>query len=195
MIEINLLQGITDNPEYKAFKFPGGEIHLLFKQNFSEIEGDFYIKCRLNNSDDFMFLLLAVETLKKDWPEKYVSVYIPYMLYQQADRDFSIGEVFSLAVIVKLLAAIPVDHYIIFDPHSENTAGMIKVAGKKVTVIDNSEYIKQVVAELPSHLILLSPDSGAYKKIYKLADKIKFKGEVVAANKSRSISTGNIDSI
>lgn len=195
MITLNLTQGLTDNDQYKAFKFPGGEIHLKFKSTPEWQDAEFKIITRLNTSDDIIFLILAVDTLKKDWSDNKLSVYIPYMPYQQADRDFSVGECFSLATIVNLLCAIPVDFYTIYDPHSDVSAGFFRMANKNIKVIDNSEYIKSVVASLSPNLTLLSPDAGAYKKIYKLADKIQFKGEVASANKSRSISTGNIDSL
>lgn len=191
MISIKLVNGITDNAQYKAFKFPGGEIHLKFKQDFSETERDFLIDTRLNSSDDIMLLIIAIDVLKKDWPDKKIHVYIPYMPYQQADRDFSVGECFSLKTITTLLNSMPVESYKVYDPHSDVTPALLK----NCRVVDNSNYIKTVVESLEPNLVLLSPDAGAYKKIYKLAEKIKFSGEVASANKSRSISTGNIDSI
>lgn len=191
MISIKLVNGITDNAQYKAFKFPGGEIHLKFKQDFSETERDFLIDTRLNSSDDIMLLIIAIDVLKKDWQDKKIHVYIPYMPYQQADRDFSAGECFSLRTITTLLNSMPVESYKVYDPHSDVTPALLK----NCRVVDNSSYIKTVVESLDPNLVLLSPDAGAYKKIYKLAEKIKFSGEVASANKSRSISTGNIDSI
>lgn len=204
MIKIDLTKGLSDNAQYKAFKFPGGEIHVKFKDAFVNMANtlavspneSFQIVTRLNTSDDILFLVIAVDTLKKDWPTINVEVVIPYMPYQQADRDFSVGESFSLVSIVRILCSIPVDKYTLYDPHSDQSAGFFRFGDKKVEVIDNSAYIQQVILKLNDpNLILLSPDAGAYKKIFKLADKIQFKGEVASANKSRSISSGNIDSI
>jgi len=194
MLTIKLTNGITDNDQYKAFKFPGGEIHIKFKIDFSSKDyeyDDFYIITRLNSSDDIMLLVLTVDTLKKDWPDRKINVFIPYMPYMQADRDFSTGECFSLKTITNIFNALPVDRYTLYDPHSEVSPGLLK----NCRVVDNSSYISSVMLSLPENVVLLSPDAGAYKKIYKLADKIKFKGEVASANKSRSISSGNIDSI
>ncbi len=197
MIILDLTKGVSETDQYKAFKFPGGEIHLKFKIDFSEMESNFLINTRLNSSDDIIFLMIAVDTLKKDWPEKRIDVYIPYVPYQQADRDFSVGECFSLVTVANMLCSISVDVYHIYDPHSDQSAGFLKMGGKKVHVIDNSGFINWIVNDpLPiKNLVMLSPDAGAYKKIYKLAEKINFQGEVASANKSRSISTGNIDSI
>jgi ribose-phosphate pyrophosphokinase len=188
---LNLTHGLTDNEQYKAFKFPGGEIHLKFKMDYLFNDGDITIQTRLNSSDDLILLILAIETIAKDWPNRKITVFIPYMPYQQADRDFSVGECFSLKTITTILNSLPVEQYVVYDAHSDVTPALLK----KCKVIDNSTYIKHVVSTLPENVILLSPDAGAYKKIYKLAEKINFKGEVASANKSRSISTGNIDSI
>ena len=40
--------------------------------------------------------------------------------------------------------------------------------------------------------VWLSPDSGAYKKIFKLAEKIGFKGEILCCQKNRDIKTGEV---
>jgi ribose-phosphate pyrophosphokinase len=71
-------------------------------------------------------------------------------------------------------------------------------------VLDNSTYVKDILIHLnkdnegdtlKESLVLISPDAGAYKKIGKLCSKLGWEGELVAANKYRSISTGNIESL
>lgn len=199
---LDLTKGITETTAYKAWKFPGGEIHFKFSDEFLRWLNNhrtLEIQTRINNSDDFLFLLLVIDTLKKDYQNHTVDVFIPYMLYQQADRDFSVGECFSLRTVSRILNSIGVNSYTIYDPHSDVTPALLQ----NCKVVDNSEYIRWVLEQLPSlgkysngfNVVLLSPDAGAYKKIYKLANKIQFKGEVASANKSRSISTGNIDSL
>jgi len=199
---LDLTKGVTETTAYKAWKFPGGEIHFKFSDEFIRwlnSHRSLEIQTRINTSDDFLFLLLVIDTLKKDYQNHTIDVFIPYMLYQQADRDFSVGECFSLRTVTKILNAIGVNSYTIYDPHSDVTPALLQ----NCKVIDNSDYIKWVLEQLPSlgkysngfNVVMLSPDAGAYKKIYKLANKIQFKGEVASANKSRSISTGNIDSL
>lgn len=190
-MKIDLTKGIVETDQYKAFKFPGGEIHFTFKDKSYFEAKIFEINTRLNSSDDLIFLILVIDTINKDIFRSEIKVFIPYMPYQQADRNFSYGECFSLKAIVSILNSLPVDEYKIYDPHSDVTPALLK----NCKIIDNSEYIKNVISLLSGNLILLSPDAGAYKKIYKLAEKINFKGEIASANKSRSISTGNIDSL
>lgn len=194
MILLNLKSGVTETSQYKAWKFAGGEVHVKLKNLENISDSEFTLHTRLNSSDDIILLILMVETIKKTWENAHIIVYIPYMPYQQADRDFSIGECFSLKTITNLLNSIPVNKYIVFDSHSDVTPALLK----NCSVRDNHSYIESVVKRTPKgekNLVMLSPDAGAYKKIFKLADAIKFEGEVASANKSRSISTGNIDSI
>jgi ribose-phosphate pyrophosphokinase len=191
MNSINLTLGLSDNNEYKAFKFPGGELHILLKDNIDPTQ-PVQINTRINSSDDLMLFIITVEMLKKDYNNVQINAFIPYMPYQQADRDFGLGECFSLKTVTKLLNSLDVNQYTVFDPHSEVTPALLK----NIKVIDNSDFIKWVTREMPEgQTVWLSPDAGAYKKINKLAHKIFWQGNVAAANKYRNTSTGNIDSL
>lgn len=202
MTIIDLRQGLSDNSEYKAFKFPGGEVHFKLKHPANIlISQNIRIIARVNNSDELVLLLLVIDTIKKDKDDANIEVLFPYMPFQQADMDFSMGESFSLKTITKLLNSLGVNKFIVFDPHSSVTPALLS----NCSIIDNSEFVKSAIWEIlfrkginpkdSSSLVMLSPDAGAYKKIGKLATKIGFQGEVVSANKSRNISTGNIESL
>lgn len=98
-----------------------------------------------------------------------------------------------------MLNTLDVDRFFIFDPHSDVSPALLH----KTTVLDNSSYIHEVLMNIRSKqsvtledtLCILSPDAGAYKKIGKLCSKLDWRGELVAANKFRSISTGSIESL
>ena len=196
---LDLTQGLTDNPQYKAFKFHGGEVHFKLKDPLYYYKDNIKIISRVTSSDELVLLMLVVDTLRKDETSGTIEVFLPYMPYQQADRDFSYGECFSLKTITNLLNTLEVDKYVIFDPHSDVSPALLK----NCKVIDNSEYINNVLCDirllkegsLEDNLCIISPDAGAYKKIGKLCSKLNWNGELVAANKFRSILTGNIESI
>lgn len=183
MLTLDLTQGITETEQYKAFKFPGGEVH--FKMN-PTTEKSIFITTRLNTSDDIMLLIIAVDTLAKEGISD-IEVFIPYMPYQQADRDFSEFESFSLKSITRILNTLPVSRFKVYDAHSDVTAALLN----ECRVMDNSIFIKNVVDMLnergAENLTLLSPDAGAYKKIGKLAAKIDFKGSVTECFSSINI--------
>jgi ribose-phosphate pyrophosphokinase len=146
----------------------------------------------IKSSDELMLLILAIDTIRKDGFKGELEVFIPYFPYAQADRNFGMGESFSLKTITNILNTLHVDKFIVYDVHSDVTSGLLN----NCEIIDNSEFVKYVISDInSSNLTLLSPDAGAYKKIGKLADKIQFKGDVAAANKYRNTSSGNIDSL
>ena len=200
MAILDLRKGITKNDEYDAFVFPGGEVHFkLHNPSVLYVSNGIRIISRITNAADLMLLILVVETIRKDGYTGKLEVVLPYMPYQQADRDFSLGECFSLQTVCKMLNTLDVDRYFIFDPHSDVSPALLH----KTTVVDNSSYIYDVLLHIRSKqsetledtLCIISPDAGAYKKIGKLCSKLDWRGELVAANKYRSISTGSIESL
>ena len=196
IFNLNLAQGLTDNDQYKAWKFMGGELHFMLKRTFEH----YTINTRLNSSEDIMLLYLAAETIYKQNKHTLIDVFIPYCPYAQADRDFGENECFSLKSFAKLINACDFNVVYLFDPHSSMAPTLINNS----KIIDNSEFIKWVIGDITSHypdnisnsnLVWLSPDAGAYKKIGALATKIGWPNDVAAANKYRNTSTGNIDSL
>lgn len=204
VIILDLMPGITETEQYKAWKFPGGEIHVHLKEEFqdqlNDSEDDVTILgyTRINNADDLVFLLLVADAIKDTWRNQF-HVFIPYMPYQQADRNFADGESFSLRTITRILNSSPIDGFTVIDPHSDVTPALLR----NCTVRDNSQFIQNVLEminlkyygyaeQFHTNLTLLSPDAGAYKKIFKLAEKIGFKGGIETANKFRDTKTGDL---
>jgi ribose-phosphate pyrophosphokinase len=209
---LDLTPGLTTTDKYKAFKFPGGEIHFKLSEvamRMLEIlpnDEHIFVHARINTAEQLLFLGIVLGTLNKDYGNP-VDVYIPYMPYQQADRDFSEGECFSLLTIVKILDTYPRYSYTIFDPHSDVSPALLKLLGA-AHVVDNSQYIKSVLNRLNTlkntgaeegdehhwnynqDLVILSPDAGAYKKIFKLCEKLGFTGRIECANKFRPVGGG-----
>lgn len=186
---LNLTQGFGDFEDYKLFKFPGGEIHYIQKLLLSE-DDKVLIRIRVNSSDDILALGIVVDTIRKDLPNINITVMMPYFAYQQADRDFGQRESFSLKTITKILNTYDVDKWIVFDAHSDVGPALLD----RCTVKDNSQFIMDVLVRYLNNneVTILAPDAGAYKKIFKLAEKIGFKGKVKCANKYRDTTNGNI---
>jgi len=189
---LDLTKGICETEEYKAWKFPGGEIHFQFK---FEVNEDITIKANLKSSDDIIFLLLVVDTIKKDNNRVKIDLFIPYMAYQQADINFGVGECFSLKTMCNLINSMGLNKVSIFSPHSNVTSGLLD----NCEVIDNSDFILKVLQFLHNDLgvikehmtdkiddlIILSPDAGAFKLVFKLCKKLGFKGQIECCSKSR----------
>lgn len=58
-------------------------------------------------------------------------------------------------------------------------------------VIDNHTFIEQIIQQLSDDLLLISPDGGALKKIYKVAAYLQ-NYEVIECSKSRNVKTGQL---
>lgn len=216
-MELDLTKGICETKDYTAWKFPGGEIHFIFKKDFigSLATGPINIKTRINTSDDLMFLLLVADTIRKDFHFITMNLFIPYMPYQQADMNFNIGECFSLNTVSKLINSMKFDNVTVYHPHSSVTPALID----NCIVIDNTDFILKVIPKiynemkyirermiLPgglritnysleqfyNELIIMSADAGGFKQVFKLCEKIGFNGRVESCSKSRCHKTNNI---
>lgn len=209
MIRLDLRKGITETDQYKAWKFPGGEIHFKLKTDKvlikNTIDEEFQVIVRLNSSDDIMFMLIAIDTIKKEVLNPIIDLEIPYMPYQQADRDFGYFECFSLKTVANIINSLNLAKVTIYDPHSDVCTGLIN----RSRVIDNSAFIKMVLEDIindnswspidlnpkEKDIVIISTDAGSYKKINKLCEKLSFKGEIVTCSKSRNHETGEITTV
>lgn len=202
---LNLLDGFVQTSQYIASKFPGGEVQLVFSDEFYRLMGDedssrhkIQVHIRANSSDNIILLCLATRKIHREWPDTKIIVHLHYMPYQQSDRVFEDDngkrkECFGLEMVTCILNDLPVYKYVVTDAHSDVTVALLK----KCVPDDNSEFIIGVLRELSfsmgdlNNLTILTPDAGAYKKIFKLCTKIKFGGVIECANKFRA-ADGNL---
>lgn len=191
---IDLRQGIGETSQYKSWKFPGGEIHFKLSFDIRAHKDEILILSKLNSSDDIIHLLIAADTIKSECSYNKIGLVIPYMPYQQADRRFSEGECFSLKTFTNLINSIGFNKVIIGMPHSDVSPALINNS----VVIDNTEFIKNVLDDINcdlNNLVILSPDAGAYKTVFKTVSKLKIDCQVFSCSKSRSHETGVITTI
>lgn len=128
------------------------------------------------------------------------TVIIPNLLDAQADRRFSPNQSSGLKLVCGLLNSMTNLEFEVFHPHNPE---VVEALLDRVEIIDNSEFIKQVIAKLAfnSHIenpdkkfikdtILMSSDAGGFKPLMKLCDKIDWRGETFSASKSRKYEDG-----
>ncbi|MET4141107.1 ribose-phosphate diphosphokinase [Pedobacter sp. UYP1] len=169
----------------KSFLFSGGEVHIKLQGKAEEV----MISARLNDSNDVMKLLLAVDALRRNG-SKNISVLIPYLPYARQDRVMVGGEPLSIKVMCNLINSCGFDKVYIFDVHSEVSLALLD----NCELITNSSLAKQVLHDQTDYL-LVSPDAGALKKIYKLAEALQYTSDIVLCNKVRDVSNGKIKQI
>mgnify|MGYP000327240279 CR=1 FL=1 len=171
--------------DFDAFTFSGGEPHLRFKTDLSQTS-EVTIAHRVKEFNDMGLILLAVNALRHIGVLK-INLFLPYFPAARQDRLMVAGEALTVKVYADLLNSQYLSQITIFDPHSDVTPALLN----KCKVIENYNFIKRIVDQLPDDLILVSPDGGALKKIYKVAAFLK-NYEVVECSKSRDVKIGKL---
>ncbi len=177
--------GDKNNIQFESFTFSGGEPHIRILTDLSTVK-EVKISHRIQSFNDLGILFLAVDALRSLAVEK-IHLFLPYFPAARQDRRMQIGEPLSVKVYANLINAQNFDSVTIFDPHSDVTSALID----RCKVIDNHLFIQKIIPKLPENLVLISPDSGALKKVYKLASYLK-DFPVVECGKIRDVKTGKL---
>lgn len=169
---------------YQSFKFSGGEIQVKIDQTF---EKSVRILARLDSSDEIFKLILVTDALRREGI-KINDVFIPYVPYARQDRVMASGESLAIKVFCDLINSQKYKRVTILDPHSEVTSALLD----NVSVLqpDLLGFIK-IKFDIKNS-VLVSPDAGALKKIYKTAQTVNFTGDIITCSKKRDVSTGEI---
>lgn len=171
--------------EFEYFTFAGGEPHIKIKSNLETVK-DVNISHRIKSFNDMGLLFLSVNALRNLGIKK-INLFLPYFPAARQDRLMIAGEALSVKVYTDLINSQNFNSVTIFDPHSEVTPALLN----NCTVIENYKFIEEVTKQLSKDLILISPDGGALKKIYKVASYLQ-DYEVVECSKSRDVETGKL---
>ncbi len=170
---------------FESFTFSGGEPHIKIDPNFNHFE-EVIITHRLNSFNDIGLLHLAVDALQR-MDVTISGLYIPYFPAARQDRIMVKGEPLSVKVYATIINSLNLTKVFVFDPHSEVIPALLN----NCEVISNHNFIKKVMDNIRGEAVLVSPDGGALKKIYKVSE---FLGgvEVIECSKSRDVKTGKL---
>jgi ribose-phosphate pyrophosphokinase len=134
-------------------------------------------------------MLLAADALKR-FDINRLELFIPYFPAARQDRVMVPGEPLSVKVYADLINQMGFDKVLVFDAHSEVTPALLN----NCQVIPNHSFVKHVLNKFDlSNAVLVSPDGGALKKIFKLS-KALGGIPVVEASKKRDVKTGKLSS-
>jgi ribose-phosphate pyrophosphokinase len=193
MKTLNLVYPEKSEIKYKIYKFPDGQQNIeLFTSDWAYKEDSIVqIKSRLNNFND-LELIIATNACLRNLKVKEVHLFTPYFLGSRSDRDFTEGRGgnnYLKDVICPIINSLNFKTVTCIDPHSDVLEACIKGFRKE----SNLDLVKWVFMNHPQNtkpvedFILVSPDAGASKKIYKLAEQIGYKGDVITCSKDRDI--------
>ncbi|REH54603.1 ribose-phosphate pyrophosphokinase [Tenacibaculum gallaicum] len=177
--------GTENNIDYNFFTFSGGEPHIKIISKLENVT-EVTITHRILSFNDIGILLLATNALKNMGIKK-LHVVLPYFPAARQDRLMVSGEPLSVKVYADIINTQNFESVTIFDPHSEVTPALLN----NCRIIDNHKFIEHVTQQLSDNLLLISPDGGALKKIYKVAAYLQ-NYEVVECSKSRNVKTGQL---
>lgn len=157
-----------------------------------EVSYPITIKTRLNNFTDLELIICATKSLR-NLGVKEIHLYSPYLLGARSDRKFETGGNNYLKDIVSpIINSLNFESVTVMDPHSYVTEACINNFKKK----NNDALVRWGIAQtwkgetkdmqsIINNCILIAPDAGATHKIYKLAEQIGYKGDIITCSKER----------
>lgn len=186
--DFNFFYGHQTSPT--LIDFPSGcEPHV----KLTEIGVDAaVITCRIQKMDDLMRLFLLTDALRRNGT-KDIGVFIPYLPFARQDRVMTEGEPLSIKVFANLINSQNYSHVLVFDPHSEVTPALIN----NCMVMNNYKFVnhtmKYHLATMEQKMneqqfYFVSPDAGAFKKIFSLCEFLGYKDEIILCNKVRDLN-------
>ena len=200
MKTLNLTNLGTSDIKYQIQRFPDGQQNIVIRpwieNGFKTIdEGDYLvyhkvqIKSRLNNWLDLELITCAIASLRELGVEE-IHLYTPYIMGARSDRKFEEGgNNYLKDVICPIINSLEFNSVTCIDPHSD----CLEMGIKRFKKESNEQLIEFAIRgnikpnDPSKDIILISPDAGASKKIYKLAEQIGYKGDIITCSKERDI--------
>lgn len=195
MITLNLVNPTISDIQYKISKFPDGQQTIDLTDWFAlNRDEPVKISSRLNTFQDLELIICAVAAIRNIKPNKQIALYVPYFIGARSDRKFVDGGVNYLKqVICPIINSLKFDTVLVLDPHSD----VLEACLNNYEKIDNHMIVKYSLTEIDNkrdaqeRICLVSPDAGAYKKIFDVAKKFEIQN-VVTASKVRDMRTSKI---
>jgi ribose-phosphate pyrophosphokinase len=171
--------------QFESLTFSGGELHIKINPNFDTTK-PVTITHRLNSFNAVGLLCLAVDALHR-LDARVDTLIIPYFPAARQDRVMVKGEPLSVKVYADIINNLNFKKVIVFDAHSEVTPAVLN----NCEVVTNHKFVEQVLQAIGKEVLLISPDGGALKKIYKVSEYLGGM-QVVECSKSRDVKTGKL---
>jgi ribose-phosphate pyrophosphokinase len=192
MLHLNLVNQEKSYIKYKINKFPDGQQSVDLVDIFN-ITDDIRIATRLNSFSDLEILICATKALR-NITTKPISLYVPYFLGSRSDRKFGLGGVNYLKeVICPIINSLDFATVEVLDPHSD----VLEACLNNFVKLPTNYLVKQALTQIDNkdgaqnRVCLVSPDAGAYKKIFDVAQKFNI-DNIITASKVRDLKTGAI---
>jgi len=176
-----------DGFDVKFWTFPAGERGVKIEKQVFETGNWFNVRCAFTGSDDLIDLMMLKDALDNvNFEKKQVRLFLGYMPYARQDRRVDYGEAHSMRVVSRLINSCKFDEVLVDDPHSDVVEALID----NLCIYEQYQAANKVLGGLVQDAILVAPDAGAAKKIYKFAALRN--NAVIVAQKERNLTNGKI---
>ena len=194
--KLNLVNLEDSDIKYKISQFPDGQQSITLDMITADLPEKITVSItsRLNSFRDLEVIIAANQALREYSYVENVKLNVPYFLGARSDRKFESGTSNYLkTVICPIINIQNFSRVTVLDPHSDvleaclnnyhkhNNHRLVKDA---LTKIDNKQGAQ-------SRICLVSPDAGAYKKIFDVAKEFNI-DNIITATKVRDLKTGKI---
>ena len=194
LLKLNLAYPENSDVKFHINSFPDGQQSVdILESEFSVRDKDIKIYSRIRSFRDIELIICANQALRQ-LGVRSVSLYVPFFLGSRSDRKFKEGGTNYLKnVIAPIINSQNFDCVLTLDPHSDVLEAVLNNYEK----IDNLMLVKSALAKIDNkdgaqdRIILVSPDGGALKKIFDVAEHFQIPN-IVTAIKHRDIKTGKI---
>lgn len=193
---LNLAYPEKSEIKFTVSKFPDGQQSITLDMVDADLPNKITVSIasRFNSFKDLEIIIAANQALREFSYVENIKLNVPYFLGARSDRKFEAGTSNYLkTVICPIINAQNFSRVTVLDPHSDvleaclnnyhkhNNYRLVKDA---LTKIDNKDGAQ-------SRICLVSPDAGAYKKIFDVAKEFKI-DNIITATKVRDLKTGQI---
>ena len=192
------------NPEesqipFKISKFPDGQQSVEIGDNlftYSISEEAVQIRSRFNSFRDLELIICATRALR-GLGVKEIHLYVPYFLGARSDRKFIQGGInYIKEVSAPIINLQGFSSVTVFDPHSD----VLEACLSNYERIENTDLVKFALFNISGSsywkdsmdFTLVSPDAGALKKVFRVAEDIRYTNDIIIASKHRDLKTGKI---
>ena len=182
-MKLNLAYPEASDISFKVSKFPDGQQSITIAPIQTPLT--IQIRSRLNSFKDLELIICANKALRNNESSQRISLYVPYFLGARSDRKFEDGGINYLKdVICPLVNSQNFDSVFIVDPHSDVTEALINNFHKT----SNQALVNWALRKINSeNYLLVSPDAGALKKVFSVAENIEYKKDIIIASKHRGV--------
>lgn len=192
-MNLNLVDLNKSDIKCTVSKFPDGQQSITVEPQLIYPEKTIRIVSRLNSFLDLELIICANQSLL-EMGFKTIDLYVPYFLGARSDRKFIEGSINYLkTVICPIINSQNFNSVTTLDPHSD----VLEMGLKNFKKLNNFSLIKSALTKIDNkndareRICLVSPDGGALKKIYDVAEHFQI-DKIITAMKHRDIKTGRI---